>query len=77
MFNIHIPACPARTHASGSLWRLITEFISIKLLNSGQKGDLNLKGAFWHVMQTFVGSLIVIIAAVVIIIILHFTLTIN
>lgn len=33
---------------------------------TGQKGDLNLKGAFWHVLQTFVGSLIIIIAAIVI-----------
>jgi cobalt-zinc-cadmium efflux system protein len=45
---------------------LVTEFIAIKLLYGGQKGDLNLKGAFWHVLQTLVGSLIIIIAAIVI-----------
>ena len=45
---------------------LITEFISLRLLFSGQKGNLNMKGAFWHVMQTFIGSLIIIIAAVVV-----------
>lgn len=45
---------------------LITELISLKLLFSGQKGNLNMKGAFWHVMQTFVGSLIIILAAVII-----------
>jgi cobalt-zinc-cadmium efflux system protein len=45
---------------------LVTEFIAIKLLYSGQRGDLNVKGAFWHVLQTFVGSVIIIITAVVI-----------
>lgn len=45
---------------------LVTEFISIKLLYSAQKVNLNIRGAFWHVLQTFVGSLIIIIAAVVI-----------
>jgi cobalt-zinc-cadmium efflux system protein len=44
----------------------VTEVISIKLLYSGQKSDLNIKGAFWHVLQTFVGSLIIIIVALVI-----------
>jgi len=48
---------------------LITEVIAIKLLYTGQKNNLNIKGAFWHVLQTFVGSLIIIVAAVVI----HFT----
>ena len=60
---MHVLPGPMLVAAFGGL---ITEFISIKLLYSGQKGDLNLKGAFWHVMQTFVGSLIVIIAAVAI-----------
>ena len=45
---------------------LVTEVISIKLLFSGQKHNLNIKGAYWHVMQTFVGSIIIIIAAIVI-----------
>lgn len=45
---------------------IITEVISIKLLYSGQKENLNVKGAFWHVVQTFVGSIIIIIAAIVI-----------
>lgn len=48
---------------------LITEAISIWLLFGGQKSDLNVRGAFWHVLQTFVGSLIIIVAALVI----HFT----
>jgi len=45
---------------------LITEIISLRLLTKNSKGNLNMRGAFWHVMQTFVGSLIIIIAAVVI-----------
>lgn len=45
---------------------LITEVISIRLLYSGQKSSLNIRGAFWHVLQTFVGSVIIIIAALVI-----------
>lgn len=45
---------------------LVTELISLRLLFSGQKDNLNLKGAFWHVMQTFVGSLIIVLAATVI-----------
>ncbi|MCF6301125.1 MAG: cation diffusion facilitator family transporter, partial [Proteobacteria bacterium] len=45
---------------------LITEFISMAVMWKGQKNNLNMKGAFWHVIQTFVGSIIIIIAAVVI-----------
>lgn len=48
---------------------LITEVISLRLLTKGSKGNLNMRGAFWHVMQTFVGSLIIVVAAIVI----HFT----
>lgn len=64
LFNpIELPLVPMLIAAFGGL---ITEAISIKLLFSGQKDNLNMKGAFWHVMQTFIGSLIIIIAAVVI-----------
>ena len=45
---------------------LITEFISIRLLYRRQKGNLNMKGAYWHILQTFIGSLIIIVAALVI-----------
>ncbi len=45
---------------------LITEVISFKLIYKKQKGNLNMQGAFWHIMQTFVGSILIIIAAVVI-----------
>ena len=45
---------------------LITEVIALALLFEAQKTDLNVKGAYWHIIQTFVGSLIIIVAAVVI-----------
>lgn len=60
---IELPIAPMLIAAFGGL---VTEAISIKLLFSGQKHNLNIKGAYWHVMQTFVGSIIIIIVAVVI-----------
>jgi len=45
---------------------LITEVIALKLLFGKDKDNLNMKGAIWHVIQTFVGSLIIIVAALVI-----------
>ena len=45
---------------------LFTEVISMAVMWTSLKGNLNMKGAFWHVMQTFVGSIIIIIAAIVI-----------
>ena len=45
---------------------LITEAISFKLIFKSQKTNMNMKGAYWHIMQTFVGSILIIIAAVVI-----------
>lgn len=45
---------------------LITELISFKLIYAQQKTNINMKGAFWHIMQTFVGSILIIIAALVI-----------
>ena len=45
---------------------IVTELIAFWLLYQRQKTNLNLKGAFWHILQTFVGSLIIIISALVI-----------
>lgn len=61
--EIEIPTGPMFLAAIGGL---ITEFISIALLYKKQKSNLNMKGAFWHVMQTFIGSILIIVAAVVI-----------
>ena len=48
---------------------LLTEVIALSLLFNAQKTNVNIRGAYWHIIQTFVGSLIIIVAAVVI----HFT----
>lgn len=45
---------------------IVTELIAFRLLYKRQKGNLNMKGAFWHILQTFVGSVIIIISALVI-----------
>lgn len=45
---------------------LLTEVIAFRLLYQRQKTNLNIKGAFWHILQTFVGSLIIIVSALVI-----------
>jgi len=45
---------------------IITEVISLRLQYAGQKGDLNIKGAFWHIIQTFVGGILIIVTALVI-----------
>lgn len=60
---MHLSTGPMLAVAGGGI---VTEIISIALLYQGQRSNLNVKGAFWHVLQTFVGSLIVIVAALVI-----------
>jgi cobalt-zinc-cadmium efflux system protein len=45
---------------------MVTEVISLALLYQQQGKDLNVKGAYWHIIQTFIGSIIIIIAALVI-----------
>jgi cobalt-zinc-cadmium efflux system protein len=60
---IELPAGPMLLAAAGGL---ITEFISLSLIWKQSKTDLNVKGALWHIIQTFVGSLLVIVTALVI-----------
>lgn len=45
---------------------IVTELLSFWFLYERQKKNLNLKGAFLHIIQTFVGSLIIIVSALVI-----------
>lgn len=45
---------------------IVVEVIALWLLFRRQGQDLNVRGAYWHILQTFVGSLIIIIAALVI-----------
>ncbi|PHR62825.1 MAG: zinc ABC transporter [Robiginitomaculum sp.] len=60
---IDLPTTPMLLAAFGGL---ITEVISIRLLYQGQKESINLRGAFWHVLQTLIGSLLIIVSALVI-----------
>ena len=60
---IDLPTGPMLVAAAGGLF---TEFISFGLLWKESKNSLNVRGALWHIIQTFVGSLIIIVAALVI-----------
>ena len=60
---IDLPTTPMLLAAAGGL---VTELISMRLLYSGQKGNLNIRGAYWHIIQTFVGSLLIVVTAVVV-----------
>lgn len=60
---MEIPTLPMYLAAFGGL---VTEVISIGVMWKSLKGNYNMQGAFWHVLQTFIGSLIVIVAAIVI-----------
>ena len=60
---IHLPTGPMLWVAAGGI---LTEVISLAMLYRQQGSDLNVRGAYWHVLQTFVGSLIIIVAALVI-----------
>jgi len=60
---IDLPTGPMLAAAAGGL---ITEFISLGLIWKQSRSDLNVKGALWHIIQTFVGSLLIIITALVI-----------
>jgi cobalt-zinc-cadmium efflux system protein len=60
---VELPTGPMFLVAAGGL---VTEVISLALLYRQQGKDLNVRGAYWHILQTFVGSLIIIVAALVI-----------
>ena len=63
---IDLPTTPMLLAAAGGL---LTEFISLGMIWKQSRSDMNVKGALWHIIQTFVGSLLIIITALVI----HFT----
>lgn len=63
MEPIHLPTTPMLAAAAGGI---VTELIALRLLYRRQKGNLNMKGAFWHIVQTFVGSLLIIVTALVV-----------
>ncbi len=63
---IELPPVPMLAAAAGGI---ITEVISLALIWKHSRSDLNVRGAMWHIIQTFIGSLLIIITAAVI----HFT----
>lgn len=60
---IDLPTGPMLVAAAGGF---VTEFVALYLLYRDQKSDLNIRGAYWHIIQTFVGSVIIVVAALVI-----------
>ncbi|MDA3858754.1 MAG: cation diffusion facilitator family transporter [Roseovarius sp.] len=60
---IDLPTGPMLLAAAGGL---LTELISLGLIWKQSQSDLNVKGALWHIIQTFVGSLLIIVTALVI-----------
>lgn len=60
---IDLPTGPMLLAAAGGL---VTEFISLGLIWKQSRSDLNVRGALWHIIQTFVGSLLIIVTALVI-----------
>lgn len=63
---IELPTTPMFVVAAVGI---LTEVWLIALMFRDQKHDVNTRGAYWHVVQTFLGSLGIIVAALVI----HFT----
>jgi cobalt-zinc-cadmium efflux system protein len=63
MEPIDLPTTPMLLAAAGGI---ATEVVTLALLWERQKGNLNMKGAFWHIVQTFVGSFLIIVSALVI-----------
>lgn len=60
---VDLPTGPMLIAAAGGL---LTEFISLGLIWKQSRSDLNTRGALWHILQTFVGSLLIIVTALVI-----------
>ncbi|MES1945188.1 cation diffusion facilitator family transporter [Salinisphaera sp. PC39] len=60
---IDLPTAPMLWAAAGGLF---TEIISLALIWKQSRTDLNVRGALWHIIQTFVGSLLIIVTALVI-----------
>lgn len=60
---LELATTPMLIAAAGGI---ATELIALRLMYRRQRGNLNMQGAFWHIVQTFVGSVIIVIAAVVI-----------
>lgn len=61
---------PVELSTTPMLWAaaggLVTEVIALSLIWKQSRSDLNVRGALWHIIQTFVGSLLIIVTALVI-----------
>lgn len=60
---IELPTGPMLIAAAGGI---VTEVISLWLMWRTSREDLNARGAYWHIVQTFIGSILIIVAALVI-----------
>lgn len=60
---VELPTGPMLWAAAGGL---TTEVVSLGLIWRQSRTDLNVRGALWHIVQTFIGSLLIIVAALVI-----------
>lgn len=60
---VQLATLPMLAAAAGGI---VTEVIALRLLYRRQNDDLNMQGAFWHIAQTFVGSLIIVVSALVV-----------
>ncbi|WP_353220582.1 cation diffusion facilitator family transporter [Salinisphaera sp. S4-8] len=60
---VDLPTAPMLWAAAGGLF---TEFVSLGLIWKQSRTDLNVRGALWHIIQTFVGSILIIVTALVI-----------
>ena len=63
MHPMELPTGPMLVAAGGGV---ATELVAMWLLYRHQKGNLNVQGAYWHILQTFVGSFIILVSALVI-----------
>ncbi|WP_415391993.1 cation diffusion facilitator family transporter [Paracoccus sp. SJTW-4] len=63
MEPIELATTPMLIAAAGGI---ATELVALWLLYERQKDNLNMRGAYWHILQTFVGSFLIIISALVI-----------
>jgi cobalt-zinc-cadmium efflux system protein len=63
MHPVELATTPMLAAAAGGI---ATELVALRLLYGRHKDNLNMQGAFWHIAQTFIGSLIIIVSALVV-----------
>ena len=57
---VDLPTTPMLWAAAGGL---LTEIVALSLIWKQSRSDMNVRGALWHIIQTFVGSLLIIVTA--------------